>query len=88
LHLAGLFAIILFMLPRSTAESALLEPGDAARYSRREKTPAWHSGVNAGSGGQAFTLFRSLFSTEPDPGSGPAADCLPVIENQPMPIFF
>jgi tight adherence protein C len=65
---AGLFAIILFMLPRSTAESALLDQVTRdVRTAGREETPAWHSGVNAEVVAKPFTLFRSLFSNEPDP---------------------
>ena len=65
---AGLFAIILFMLPRSTAESALLDQVTRdVRAAGREETPAWHSGVNAEVVAKPFTLFRSLFSNEPDP---------------------
>ena len=65
---AGLFAIILFMLPRSTAESALLDQVTReARDAGREGVPAWHSGVNAEVVAKPFTYFRSLFSNEPDP---------------------
>ena len=32
-----------------------------------KKAPAWHSGVNAEVVAKPFTLFRSLFSNEPDP---------------------
>ena len=65
---AGLFAIILFMLPRSTAESALLDQVTRdVRDAGREGVPAWHSGVNAEVVAKPFTFFRSLFSTEPDP---------------------
>ena len=65
---AGLFAIILFMLPRSTAESALLDQVTReVRDAGREGVPAWHSGVNAEVVAKPFTYFRSLFSNEPDP---------------------
>ena len=65
---AGLFAIILFMLPRSTAEGALLDQVTReVRDAGREGVPAWHSGVNAEVVAKPFTYFRSLFSNEPDP---------------------
>src|SRR4029077_10523494 len=65
---AGLFAIILFMLPRSTAEIALLDRVTRdVRDAGREGVPAWHSGVNADVVARPFTFFRSLFSNEPDP---------------------
>jgi tight adherence protein C len=65
---AGLFAIILFMLPRSTAESALLDQVTReVRDAGREGGAAWHSSVNAEVVAKPFTFFRSLFSNEPDP---------------------
>jgi tight adherence protein C len=64
---AGLFAIILFMLPSSTAESALLDQVTRdAREAGKAGSPAWHSGVNAEVVAKPFTFFRSLFSNEPD----------------------
>src|SRR5713226_5110332 len=65
---AGLFLIFLFMLPRSTAQSALLDHVTReARDEREDRGQAWHSAVNADVMAKPFTLFRGLFSNEPDP---------------------
>ena len=65
----GLFLIFLFMLPRSSAQSALLD--EVTRQARGSRNSAV-SGmaprrVNADLLAKPFTLFRRLFSTEPDP---------------------
>src|SRR5689334_1931381 len=65
---AGLFAIILFMLPRSTVESALLDQATRdVRDEAKGRPPGWRSGVNADVVAKPFTFFRGLFSTELDP---------------------
>ena len=57
---AGLFAIILFMLPRSTAESALLDQVTRDVRTAEEKNPSLAFGCERGSGGQAFHLVPQL----------------------------
>jgi len=65
---AGLFLIFLFMLPRSTAQSTLLDQVTReVRDEREGRGQAWHSAVNADVVAKPFTFFRSLFSNEPDP---------------------
>src|SRR6266403_3733474 len=65
---AGLFLIFLFMLPRSSAPSALLDQVTReVRDEREGRTQAWHSAVNADVVAKPFTFFRNLFSNEPDP---------------------
>ena len=65
----GFFLIILFMLPRSSAAERAAGRGDAASSRRRKNAGAqhWHSGVDVDWLAKPFTLFRSLFSSEPDP---------------------
>ena len=65
---AGLFLIFLFMLPRSSAETVLLDQVTReVRDERQSGTEAKPAGVTADLLAKPFTLFRSLFSTEPDP---------------------
>jgi tight adherence protein C len=65
---AGLFVIFLFMLPGSSAESALLDQVARDVRDRREGgAQPWYSAVNADVMAKPFTFFRGLFSNEPDP---------------------
>ena len=64
----GFFLIILFMLPRSSAQSMLLD--EVTRQVQDEKkagTPTSPSAVDLDWLAKPFTLLRRLFSTEPDP---------------------
>ncbi len=65
----GLLALFLFMLPRYSAEGALLEQvaQQARRADGREISPSWRSALSADSVAKPFTFFRRFFSTEPDP---------------------
>ena len=56
------------MMPRSSVQSTLLE--QVTREVREEQKGSarrWHSGVDADKIAKPFTLFRKLFSDEPDP---------------------
>ncbi len=64
----GFFLIILFMMPRSSAQSMLLD--EVTRQAHDEKktaAPTWRPAVDADWLAKPFTLLRRLFSTEPDP---------------------
>jgi tight adherence protein C len=63
----GFFLIFLFMMPRSSAQSTLLE--QVAREARdgAERNDPVASTVNLDLMAKPFTLFRSFFSSEPDP---------------------
>jgi tight adherence protein C len=64
----ALFLIFLFMLPHSSTEGALLEQVTReVRDQKQSGAPAWQAGVNADLLAKPFTLFRRLFSNEPDP---------------------
>ena len=64
----GLFLIFLFMLPRSSAQSALLEQVTQEVQEQRSVGRDGQAGVvNADLLAKPFTLFRGLFSSEPDP---------------------
>jgi tight adherence protein C len=68
LAFVGFFLIALFMLPRSSAQSALLD--EVTRQAREVQNPgaqASRSGVDVDWLAKPFTLFRRLFSSEPDP---------------------
>lgn len=68
LAFVGFFLIALFMLPRSSAQSALLD--EVTRQAREAQNPAAQtarSGVDVDWLAKPFTLFRRLFSSEPDP---------------------
>jgi len=68
LSFVGFFLIALFMLPRSSAQSALLD--EVTRQAREAQNPAAQtarSGVDVDWLAKPFTLFRRLFSSEPDP---------------------
>lgn len=65
---AGLFLIFLFMLPRSSAETVLLDQVTReVRDERQGGADAKPAGATADLLAKPFTLFRSLFSSEPDP---------------------
>ena len=60
----GFFVIVLFMLPRSSAQSALLDEVTRRRREVQNGRPRrWRSGVNADCLAKPFTLFRGLFSS-------------------------
>jgi tight adherence protein C len=64
----GFFLIILFMLPRSSAQSVMLD--EVTRQVRNEQeagNQTWRSGFDVDWMAKPFTLFRRLFSNEPDP---------------------
>jgi len=64
----GFFVIVLFMLPRSSAQSVLLdEVTRQAREVRNPGTETVRSGIDVDWLAKPFTLFRRLFSSEPDP---------------------
>ena len=65
----GLLLVFLVMLPRTTAESALLQEvaRPTYRYQREEALPAWRSAVSADLLAKPFTFFRKFFTAEPDP---------------------
>ena len=68
LAFVGFFLIALFMLPRSSAQSALLD--EVTRQAREVQNPgaqAARLGVDVDWLAKPFTLFRRLFSSEPDP---------------------
>ncbi len=68
LAFVGFFLIALFMLPRSSAESALLD--EATRHARELHQPgsqASRPGVNVDWLAKPFTLVRRFFSSDPDP---------------------
>jgi tight adherence protein C len=68
LAFVGFFLIALFMLPRSSAQSALLD--EVTREAREVQNPGAQtsrSGVDVDWLAKPFTLFRRLFSSEPDP---------------------
>ena len=68
LAFVGFFLIALFMLPRSSAQSALLD--EVAREAREVQSPGAQtsrSGIDVDWLAKPFTLFRRLFSSEPDP---------------------
>jgi tight adherence protein C len=64
----GFFVIALFMLPRSSAHSVLLD--EVTRHARDAKAQGAEtrtSGVDLNWLAKPFTLFRRAFSNEPDP---------------------
>jgi tight adherence protein C len=64
----GFFLIVLFMLPRSSAQSVLLDQVTRqVRDVKEADAQTWHSGVDVDSLAKPFTLFRRAFSSEPDP---------------------
>lgn len=68
LAFVGFFLIALFMLPRSSAQSALLD--EVTREAREVQSPGAQtsrSGIDVDWLAKPFTLFRRLFSSEPDP---------------------
>jgi tight adherence protein C len=68
LAFVGFFLIALFMLPRSSAQSALLE--EVTRQARELQDPgaqASRPGVDVDWLAKPFTLFRRFFSSDPDP---------------------
>ena len=68
LAFVGFFVIIMFMLPRSSAQSVLLdEVTRQAREGQNASSRPWHSGVDVDWLAKPFSLFRRLFSSEPDP---------------------
>jgi tight adherence protein C len=68
LSFVGFFVIVLFMLPRSSAESVLLdEVTRQAREAQNAGGRTWRTGVDVDWLAKPFTLFRRLFSSEPDP---------------------
>src|SRR5882672_1464651 len=68
LSFVGFFVIVLFMLPRSSAESVLLdEVTRQAREAQNAGGRTWRTGVDVDWLAKPFTLFRRLFSSEPKP---------------------
>jgi tight adherence protein C len=66
--LVGFFLIILFMLPRSSAQSVLLdEVTRQVREAKKPRSEIWRSAVDVDWLAKPFTLLRRAFSTEPDP---------------------
>src|SRR5246127_3789345 len=62
----GFLALFLLLMPRTSAAGALLE--QATRTSRvAQEVPVWRSALNIDYLAKPFTLFRGLFSPEPDP---------------------
>ncbi len=66
----GFLILLLLMLPRSSAESALLEQvaRDTRAAGRRQDDAAWHSLVDVELLAKPFTFFRKLFSPTPNAG--------------------
>ena len=68
LSFVGFFLIVLFMLPRSSAQSVLLdEVTRQARKAQNSAAQTARSGVDVDLLARPFTLFRGFFSSEPDP---------------------
>jgi len=68
LSFVGFFLIALFMLPRSSAQSVLLdEVTRQAREVQNSGAQTARSGVDVDLLARPFTLFRGFFSSEPDP---------------------
>src|SRR6266404_9059637 len=68
LSFVGFFLIVLFMLPRSSAQSVLLD--EVTRQAREAQNPGAQtapSGVDVDFLARPFALFRGFFSSEPDP---------------------
>ncbi|MGH9539537.1 MAG: type II secretion system F family protein [Terriglobales bacterium] len=68
LSFVGFFLIVLFMLPRSSAQSVLLD--EVTRQTRELQNPAAQAArpaIDVDWLAKPFTLFRRLFSSEPDP---------------------
>jgi tight adherence protein C len=65
--LVGFFLIFLFMMPRSSAQSTLLEQVSRDARNEAERNDPVDSAVNLDLMAKPFTLFRSFFSREPDP---------------------
>jgi tight adherence protein C len=68
LSFVGFFLIVLFMLPRSSAQSVLLD--EVTRQARELQNPgaqAARSGLDVDWLAKPFTFFLRLFSSEPDP---------------------
>jgi len=68
LSFVGFFLIVLFMLPRSSAQSVLLD--EVTRQTRELQNPgaqAARPAIDVDWLAKPFTLFRRLFSSEPDP---------------------
>jgi tight adherence protein C len=63
----GFFLIFLFMMPRSSASTTLLEQVSREARSEAERNDPVASAVNLDLMAKPFTLFRSFFSREPDP---------------------
>ena len=84
----GLFVIILFMLPRSSAQSALLDQVTRKYATKQEGgAMAWHSAVECRCGWPSLSpSFVVYFPLSPTPiWSGDC--CWPDIASQPMLIF-
>ena len=68
LSFVGFFLIVLFMLPRSSAQSVLLdEVTRQAREVQNSGAQTARSGVDVDLLARPFSLFRGFFSSEPDP---------------------
>ncbi len=64
----GFFLIILFMLPRSSAQSVLLDEVTRQVHDGKQTgAQTWRSAVDVDWLAKPFTLLRRSFSTEPDP---------------------
>jgi len=65
----GLLLVFLVTLPRTSAESALLQEvaRPSFRYQREEVLPAWRTAFSADLLAKPFTFFRKFFTAEPDP---------------------
>ena len=63
----GFFLIFIFMMPRSSAQSTLLEQVSREGRNEAQRNDPVVSAVNLDLMAKPFTLFRSFFSSEPDP---------------------
>jgi tight adherence protein C len=63
----GFFLIFIFTMPRSSAQSTLLEQVSREARNEAERNDPVASAVNLDVMAKPFTLFRSFFSSEPDP---------------------
>jgi tight adherence protein C len=63
----GFFLILIFVMPRSSAQDTLLEQVSREARNEAERNDPVASAVNLDLMAKPFTFFRSFFSREPDP---------------------
>jgi tight adherence protein C len=64
----GFFLIILFMLPRSSAQKVLLdEAARQVRDAKKASAQTWRPLIDVDWLAKPFTIFRQFFNSEPDP---------------------